>query len=115
MTWTIITFDNENPNQNYVVSNWLLDVVHAPLKTKTIRGTDAPFVVNNSEKLFIAAPGWKIKYTKILRKKIKWHIKSKESFVYIWKENVWKTTSKNWGRKVEQPTRAFGSSWSRFL
>ena len=43
---TIITFDNENPNQNYnVLSSRFLDVanVHAPLKTKIVRGNDAPF------------------------------------------------------------------------
>ena len=44
---TIITFDNENPNQNYnVLSSRFLEVVnvHAPLKTKIVRGNDAPFV-----------------------------------------------------------------------
>ena len=44
---TIITFDNENSNQNYnVLSNRFLEVVniHAPLKTKFVRGNDAPFV-----------------------------------------------------------------------
>ena len=44
---TIISFDNENPNQNYnVLSNRFLEVVnvHAPLKTKIVRGNDAPFV-----------------------------------------------------------------------
>ena len=43
---TIISFDNENPNQNYVLSNRFLEVVndHAPLKTKIIRGNDTPFV-----------------------------------------------------------------------
>ena len=43
---TIITFDNENPNQNYnVLSNRFLEVfnVYAPLKTKIVRGNDAPF------------------------------------------------------------------------
>ena len=43
---TIISFDNENPNQNYnVLSNRFLEVVnvHAPLKTKIVRGNDAPF------------------------------------------------------------------------
>ena len=42
---TIISFDNENPNQNYnVLSNRFLEVViaHAPLKAKIVRGNDAP-------------------------------------------------------------------------
>ena len=44
---TMISFDNENPNQNYnVLSNRFLEVVnvHALLKTKIVRGNDAPFV-----------------------------------------------------------------------
>ena len=44
---TIISFDNENPNQNYnVLSNRFLEVVnvHALLKTKIVRGNNAPFV-----------------------------------------------------------------------
>ena len=44
---TSITFDNENPNQNYnVLSNRFSEVinVHAPLKTKVVRGNDAPSV-----------------------------------------------------------------------
>ena len=44
---SIISFDNENPNQNYnVLSNRFLEVVnvHAPLKTKILKGNDAPFV-----------------------------------------------------------------------
>ena len=44
---TIITFDNENPNQNYnVLSNRFLEVVnvHAPLKTKIVGGNEGPFV-----------------------------------------------------------------------
>ena len=44
---TIITFDNESPNQNYnVFSSRFLEVVnvHAPLKMKIVRGNDAPFV-----------------------------------------------------------------------
>ena len=83
---TIISFDNENPNQKYnVLSNRFLEVVnvHAPLKAKIIRGNDAPFVVNNSEKLFIPEPGLKIKYSKILGKKTKWHIKRKDISVYL--------------------------------
>ena len=72
-------------------------------------------LINNSEKLFIPKPGWKIKYTKILWKKIKWHIKSKEIFVYLWEKNIWKTTLRDSGRKVQQPIKVFGSSWSRFL
>ena len=39
--------------------------------------------LGNSEKLFVPEPGWKIKYTKILRKKTKWQIKSKKKFVYL--------------------------------
>ena len=61
---TIITFDNENPNQNYNV-----------LSTKRIS------LISDSEKLFITEPSWKKKYTKILRKKTKSHIKSKYIFV----------------------------------
>ena len=56
----MISFDNENSNQNYnVLSNRFLEVVnvHALLKTKIVRGNDAPFVVNSSEKLFIPEPG----------------------------------------------------------
>ena len=44
---TIISFDNENPNQNYnVLSKRFFEVVnvHTPLKTKVVRGNDAPFV-----------------------------------------------------------------------
>ena len=44
---TIISFDNENPNQNYnVLSNRFLELVNvnAPLKTKIVRGNDEPFV-----------------------------------------------------------------------
>ena len=44
---TIITFDNENPNQNYnVLNNRFLKVVnvHAPLKAKIVRVNDAPIV-----------------------------------------------------------------------
>ena len=76
---TSITFDNENPNQNYnVLSNRFSEVinVHAPLKTKVVRVMTHLLLINNSEKLFIPEPGSKIKYTKILRKKTKWHIKS---------------------------------------
>ena len=43
----IISFDNENPNQNYnILNNRFLEVVnvHAPLKTKIVRGNDTPFV-----------------------------------------------------------------------
>ena len=44
---TIVSFDNENANQNYnVLSNRFLEVVnvHAPLKTKFVRGNDTLFV-----------------------------------------------------------------------
>ena len=43
---TIITFDNQNPSQNYVLSSRFLEVinVHAPLKEKIVRGNDAPVV-----------------------------------------------------------------------
>ena len=43
---TIISFNNESPNQNYnVLSNRFLEVVdvHAPLKAKIVRGNDRPF------------------------------------------------------------------------
>ena len=83
---TIITFDNENPNQNYnVFSNRFLEVVnvHAPLKTKIVRGNDAPFVDKQPRKGIYTRTRLKNKITKILRKKTKWHIKSKETFVYL--------------------------------
>ena len=44
---TIISFENENPNQSYnILSNRFLEVdnVHAPLKTKIVGGNDVPFV-----------------------------------------------------------------------
>ena len=44
---TIITFDNEDPNQSYrVLSDRFLEVVnvHALLKKKILRRSDAPFV-----------------------------------------------------------------------
>ena len=56
---TIITFENESPNQNYnVLSNKFLEVVsvHAPLKTKIVRGNDVPFVDKQLRK-FIPEPG----------------------------------------------------------
>ena len=65
-----------------------------------MRGNDATFVDKQSEKLFISELAWKIKYTKILQKETKWHIKGKEIFVYLWEENVWKTTLQNSCRKV---------------
>ena len=65
-----------------------------------MRGNDATFVDKQSEKLFIPELAWKIKYTKILQKETKWHIKGKEIFVYLWEENVWKTTLQNSCRKV---------------
>ena len=77
---TIITFDNENPNQNSnVLSNRFLEVIniHAPLKTKIVRGDDAPFVDKQLRKAIYTQTRLKIKYTKILRRKTKYHIKSK--------------------------------------
>ena len=90
---TIITFDNVKSNQSYnVLSNRFLEVVHvhAPLKSKIV--TIHLLLINNSEMLFIPKRGWKRKYKKIPRKKTKWHVKCKESFVYHWEGNVWKLT-----------------------
>ena len=49
---TIISFDNENPDQNYVLNKRFLEVVnvHTPLKTKIVRGNDAPFVDKQLQK-----------------------------------------------------------------
>ena len=52
---TIITYDKENPNQNYnVLNNRFLEVIHihAPLKTKIVRGYDVPFVDKQLRKAF---------------------------------------------------------------
>ena len=83
---TIISFENENPNQDYnVLSNIFLEVinVHAPLKTKIVRGNDAPFVDKQLRKAIYTRTRLRIKYTEILRKKTKWHIKRKEILVYL--------------------------------
>ena len=56
---TIITFDNENPNQNYnVLSDRFLEVVtvHTPLKNQIVRGNNVSFVHKQLRKLFILEP-----------------------------------------------------------
>ena len=67
---------------------------------------DAPFVENDSEKLFIPKPGWKIKYTKIIQKKTKWHIKNKDVFVYLW-EDCMKNCCKKLGEKALTTNKSF--------
>ena len=83
---TIISFDNENPNQDYnVLINRFLEVVnvHAPLKTKIVRGNDAPFIVKQLRKAIYARTRLKNKIHRNPSKENKRHIKSKEIFVYL--------------------------------
>ena len=60
---TVITFANENSNENHVLSNRFLEVVdvHAPLKTKIVRGNDAPFADKQLRKAIYT-------YTKLKKK-----------------------------------------------
>ena len=53
-----------------------------------VRGNDAPFVEKLLRKAIYTQTGCKIEYTKRLRKKTKWHIKSIEIFVFLW-EKTW--------------------------
>ena len=82
---TIIPFDNENPNQNdTVLSNRFLEVVnvHAPLKTKIVRGNDAPFVDKQLRKAVYTRTRLKNKIQKNLPKE-NIITKSKQIFVYL--------------------------------
>lgn len=55
---------------------------------KKENGNDGPFVDKELQKAIWPVPGSEIKYKKILRKKTKWYIKSKETFVYLQEEYV---------------------------
>ena len=80
---TIIAFDNENPNQNYnVLSNRFLEVVndHTPLKTKIVRGNDAPFVDKHLRKAIYTRTRLKNKIHKNLSKENKMAYKNQRNF-----------------------------------
>ena len=83
---TIITYDNENPNQNHnVLSKRFLEVVnvYVPLKTKIVRGNDAPFIDKQLRKTIYTRIRLKNKIHKNPSKENKMaHKKSKEIFVY---------------------------------
>ena len=64
---TIITFDNENPNQSYnVLSNRFLEAidVHALLKTKIVRCNHASFVDKQLQKAIYTRTRLKIRIHK---------------------------------------------------
>ena len=77
------TVINENPNQNYnVLSNRFLEVdnVHDPLKTKIIRGNNAPFIDKQLRKAIYARNRMKNKIHKNHSKENKMAYKKQRNF-----------------------------------
>ena len=87
----IITFDNKNPNQNYnALSNRYLEVVnvHAPLKTKIVRGNDAPFVDKQLGKAIYTRTRLKNKIHKNPSKENKMVYKKQRKFLCIFEKKM---------------------------
>ena len=111
---TIISFDNENPNQNYnVLSNRFLEVVnvHAPLKTKIVRGNDAPFVDKQLRKAIYTRTRLKNKIHKNRSKESKMAYKKQRNFC----ASLRRKCMKNYLKKLTEKGLRTNKSFWKFM
>ena len=115
---TIISFDNENPNQNYnVLSNRLLEVVnvHAPLKTKIVRGNDAPFVDKQFRKAIYTRTRLKNKIHRNPSKENKMAYKKQRNFCVSLRRKCMKNYLKKLTEKGLKTNKSFWKFMKPFL
>ena len=111
---TIISFDNENPNQNYnVLSNRFLEVVnvHAPLKTKIVRGNEAPFVDKQLRKAIYTRTRLKNKIHKNPSKENKMAYKKQRNFCV----SLRRKCMKNYLKKLTEKGLTTNKSFWKFM
>ena len=115
---TIISFDNENPNQKCnVLSNRFLEVVnvHAPLKTKIVRGNDAPFVDKQLRKAIYARTRLKNKIHRNPSKENKMAYKKQRNFCVSWRRKCMKNYLKKLTAKGLTTNKSFWKFMKPFL
>ena len=111
---TIISFDNENPNQNYhVLSNRFLEVVnvHAPLKTKIVRGNDASFVDKQLRKAIYTRTRLKNKIHRNPSKENKMAYKKQRNFCV----SLRRKCMKNYLKKLTEKGLTTNKSFWKFM
>ena len=111
---TIISFDNENPNQNNnVLSNRFLEVanVHAPLETRIVRGNDAPFVDKQLRKAIYTRTRLKNKIHKNPSKENKMTYKKQINFC----ASLRRKCMKNYLKKLTEKGLTTSKSFWKFM
>ena len=111
---TIISFDNKNSNQNYyVLSNRFLEVVnvHAPLKTKIVRGNDAPFVDKQLQKAIYTRTRLKNKIHRNPSKENKMAYKKRRKFCV----SLRKKCMKSYLKKLKEEGLTTNKSFWKFM
>ena len=81
--------ETDDPNRNYnFITEKFLEVVnrHAPLKQKTLRGNQAPFMTKKLKKEIYTGNKLKNKNNRKPTEEKKQHIKNKEINVYLYVE-----------------------------
>ena len=115
---TIISFGNENPNQNYnVLSNRFLEVVnvHAPLKTKIVRVNDAPFVDKQLRKAIYTRTRLKNKIHRNPLKENKMAYKKQRNFCVSFRRKCMKNYLKKLTEKGLTTNKGFWKFMKPFL